>query len=169
LLRKAAFLLSAACVFAGGVRGAGAGAPRALPAFKVTSSAGAEVSSSDLSARDRWLLVYVAPGSRTCDALLNALRDWKTPALIDRTVILVGAERSDAAGLMNRSLSGDMAAIRWYADAAGNASKALGLKGVPVIVGVLNGKIEWTVNGVMNDAAQLQSIVRNWVEGNPPR
>jgi hypothetical protein len=47
-------------------------------------------------------------------------------------------------------------------DAAHEAYGALGLGGVPVILGVRGRTIEWTLAGVLADPGALESILTTW-------
>ena len=46
-----------------------------LPSFTVTSSDGAAVASTALSTQPRWLLVYVSPDCRSCERLIESLKE----------------------------------------------------------------------------------------------
>jgi len=164
-VRVLVVVLGAAALFLGGdARHAAAADPPAMPAFKVTSPAGATIASADLSAFDRWLLVYVTPGSRASESLVESLREWKTDDLIERTVILVGGEREQAVAMMKTLLIGDLVAVRWYTDKDRGAWKALALKGVPTLIGVQDARKHWSISGSLNNGTQLESVVRDWVE-----
>jgi hypothetical protein len=142
--------------------------PESLPSFRVTSPRSTSVESSALLTRDRWLLVYVAPQCVPCGTLLASLKGWKTPALMDRTVLLVGAEPAAAQAALAEALPRELAGLPWYADADAQAWTALRLTGVPVLLGVQNGKIAWRLSGILKDAKSLESIVRTWVEAPGP-
>ena len=131
-----------------------------LPSFSVTSSGGAAVASAALSSQSRWLLVYVSPSCRSCERLIESLKERQSPTLISRTVIVVRS--AEAARYIAEHQSGfDVA---WYADLQDDAWRSLELKSVPTLVGVEGGEIKWTVGGVLNDPKALESVVRRWVE-----
>lgn len=148
----------------GSVSPAAAREQRPLPAFSVTAADGTSRASAALSAEPRWILVYVAPGSRSCDRLLQSLKDWQSPQLTARTIVVVRAAQAAAAGYIAERLPAEVAGVAWYADQAGAAAQALELTGAPVIVGVERGEIKWSISGVLNDPTSLESVVRTWVE-----
>jgi hypothetical protein len=146
----------------------GAGAVRAieqrpLPVFHVAGSGGAVVTSTQLAVADQWLLLYVAPGNRSCDLLLAALKDWQSAALIQHTVIIVGGAVQPAQAYLQQALPSEVSAIPWYADAQGEAWSTLRLTGTPVLIGVKKGVIQWSISGVLNDPTALESAVKTWV------
>jgi hypothetical protein len=113
-----------------------------------------------LSTQPRWLLVYVSPDCRTCERLIESLKDWQSPNLASRTVVVVRS--SDAARYIAEHRSGfDVA---WYADLQDDAWRSLELKNAPTLLGVEGGEIKWTISGVLNDPKTLESVVRRWVE-----
>lgn len=137
---------------------------RPLPAFTVSSAAGTPVPSTALSGQSRWVLMYVAPGCRSCDRLLRALKDWQSPQLVGRTVVVVRGRSAEAAAYIAQRMPAETAAVPWYADENNEAWQALELKGTPVLLGVDRGEIKWTLSGVLNDPKALESVVRTWVE-----
>jgi hypothetical protein len=50
----------------------------------------------------------------------------------------------------------------WYADADSQAARALGLQHEPALVAIENGRVAWTVTGVLNDPLTVEPIIRNW-------
>ena len=137
---------------------------RAMPAFTVATAAGVPVESTALSAQPRWVLIYVTPACRSCDRLLQSLKDWQSPQLTSRTVVIVRGPAAAAAAYVAERLPAEAAGVAWYADSNNGASEALDLKGAPVVVGVERGEIKWTISGVLNDPKSLESVVRTWVE-----
>ena len=137
---------------------------RPLPAFRLASAAGAQVASAGLSAEPRWVLMYVAAECRSCDRLVKALKDWQSPQLAGRTVIVVRGPVAEGAAYMAKQLPEEAAGIPWLADDQDEAWRALQLKGTPVLMGIERGQIKWTVSGVLNDPKSLESVVRTWVE-----
>jgi hypothetical protein len=145
--------------------GLGAGRPRAaeqsaLPAFELASPAGAAVASAALSGETRWLLIYVSTGCGSCDRLLSALDRWRPTLPSGRIVIVIGAARDRA--LAYATQHADAAGMPWYVDADQQGARALGLQHEPSLVAVENGRVAWTVTGVLNDPAAIEPIIRNW-------
>lgn len=137
---------------------------RPLPPFSVVAADGTAHGSAALSAEPRWVLIYVTPGCRSCDRLLQALKDWQSPQLLARTVAIVRGPAPAAAAYVAERMPPEAAAVAWYADSADQAWHALDLKGAPVLVGVERGEIKWTISGVLNEPKSLESVVRTWVE-----
>lgn len=136
--------------------------PRPLPAFRVHSADGAVVTSGQLSGDRRWVLIYALPDCLPCDDVIRLLKDSGTPALVERTVLVIGAQPAEAAAYARSRLPREVSGVRWYADAQGEAWLALGLHGTPVIIGIRDGRIVWVMSGALKDAAA--SVVRSWVE-----
>ena len=155
---KSVFVLVVVMMATLGVRADG---ERSLPSFSVTSASGAVVTSSALSSQPRWILIYASTGCRSCDRLLESLKQWQSPALASRTVIVVGG--SDGARYVADHQSSDLAAS-WYLDQGDDARRRLDLKGAPALIGIEHGEVRWTISGVLNDPNALESVVRKWVE-----
>ena len=143
---------------------AAAGQQRALPAFSVAAADGTVRASGSLSAEPKWVLLYVTPGCRSCDRLLQALKDWQSPQLIARTIVIVRGQAGPAAAYMGERLPPEAAGVAWFADPSNEAAQAMDLRGAPVLVGVDHGQVNWTISGVLNDPKSLESVVRTWVE-----
>jgi len=136
---------------------------RPLPPFDVTTPAGATVGAASLGTPGQWLMVYVAPDSAPSARLVKALQSWQSPALVERTVIVIGGTLADARRFVDQQV-GAASSLRWVADPASAGWKALRLSGTPTLVGVKDGRIEWVLAGVLNDPKALESVVRSWVE-----
>ncbi len=144
--------------------GVGAREQRPLPAFAVVAADGGSRASAALSSQPRWVLLYVSPGCRSCDRLLQALKDWQSPQLTARTVVVVRGPAAAAAAYIAARMPQEAAGVAWYADASNGAAQALDMTGAPVLIGVERGEIKWTISGVLNDPTSLESVVRTWVE-----
>jgi hypothetical protein len=133
--------------------------PRMLPALNVTTLEGVSVESQTIVKPERWLLVYVRPQSGPSRSLLAALEKARgaTPATV---AIVVGGDRAAA-----NALAGDFPGLTlasWYVDARGEAFRALALTGVPVVLGMREGGIEWSLAGVVPDRKTLPSVLASW-------
>ena len=137
---------------------------RPLPAFEVVAPDGAVVSGQQLSAEQRWLVLYVTPGCRSCDQILGSLKEWHTSQLASRLVIVVRASSEQTAEYIGSRLPAEASDVRWYADVNGGAWQALAISGTPVLLGVDAGEIKWVIGGVLNDPKALEPVVRSWVE-----
>jgi hypothetical protein len=150
-----------ALVAATAVLGAGrvrAAEQNALPAFDLVSPAGAIVNSTALSKQARWLLIYVSTACGSCDRLLSALDQWRPTLPQDRIVVVIRGERDAAERYAQQHAAG----MDWYADADSQGVRAFGLQHEPALVAIENGRVAWTVNGVLNDPLAVEPIIRNW-------
>jgi hypothetical protein len=136
-----------------------------LPAFSVVSADGRELRIADLSTGGRWMLVYLSPESAPSGRLLRLLKDWTIPQLLPRTAVIVRGDPAAAqAYLVKRAPEEILPSLTWYADPRHEAWDALNLHGTPVLMGVADGQIVWTLAGVLNRPESLESIVRTWME-----
>lgn len=133
-----------------------------LPEFTVRGAEG-PVPASAITGQGRTLVIYVQPDCPPCDTLVQLLGEWQSALLVERTVLLVAGDVA-AAERVAGSLPDAVANVRVYADPEGTAAKALGLTGAPVLIGVEDGRADWTIAGVLANVGMLESIVRSWVE-----
>ena len=142
----------------GGLRGEGP-----LPTFQVVTAEGAVVSSAQLTSEPQYLLVYVNSASLTSRKLLNALGEWATPELARRTVLVIGGTPQEAQRFIESGVPESLQAMTRYLDTGRTAWQALSLRGAPVLIGVRNGRTEWSLSGVLSEPAALKSVVLTWV------
>lgn len=134
---------------------------KALPAFALTTLDGRQVSSHDLIRAGNWLLVAVRPACAPCDTLLRTIDPTVAPDLPGHTVVvIVGVDVATAARLADR-FSG-VAGIAWYADPDG-AMKDVPLATAPVVFGMRESTIEWSLAGVVPDAVSMQTALVSWI------
>jgi hypothetical protein len=139
----------------------GVDAQQALPEFTAVSAAGATVSSGRLNAAERWLLIYLVPGTVVADRLLLALDEW---AVADGSrVVVVAAGPATVIDAKVRPLLTNAPSAAVYADPDGSAARALGVGQGPALVGVANQTVDWMVQGVLNDPRLVEPVVRNWL------
>jgi hypothetical protein len=138
-----------------------------LPAFQVLTLEGAALESAKMGPAGQWLLIYATPTSAASARLLNAMKQWESADLDARAVVVVGAALDRAAAFAQQHAA-DYPAVRWFADPDGAAWTALRLTGTPYILGIRDGQIVWSLAGVLNDPAALESVIRTWVEPKAP-
>lgn len=139
---------------------------RPLPDFAVTAADGRQLPAATLLSGGRWLLVYLSPESAPSGRLLRLMKDWQIPQLLARTAIVVRGDANEAqAYLGKRAPQEILPSLAWYADPYRQAWDALELHGTPMLMGVQNAQIAWTVAGVLSRPESLESIVRTWIEG----
>jgi hypothetical protein len=151
-------LLSCLALLAAAAAGTWASPPVPLPAFDLVSLEGQALPAAPLAREGRWLLVYVSPHSGASRSLLQALEG--TEALRPSLLIVVGADPADAKA-MAAGFEGRLEAA-WYADPDGAARRALGLTGVPVVLGLRDRSIQWTLSGGVSDRRTLRAILVSW-------
>jgi len=149
-----------------GLLGAGARAAEdgPLPAFRVLGPDGAPIASRQLTAESRWVMLYIAPGCAPCDDLLRATGTWQLQPRPGRIVVLIRGTVTDAAAYVEKNPARKVATVTWFADAGDEAWQALELTGTPVLIGVQDGEMKWTIAGVLNDPKMVDSVVRTWLE-----
>jgi hypothetical protein len=136
---------------------------RPLPAFEVVAPDGAVVASAQLAPPGKWLLIYVTPTSLASARLLTSMKQWETPAMAARTVVVIGAPLATAQRFI-KERSAEFPSVRWVVDPQNVAWQALRLSGTPFLLGVKDGEIAWSLAGVLNDPKALESVIRTWVE-----
>jgi hypothetical protein len=137
---------------------ASAAPPAPLPSFELTSLEGNVVAAEEAAPAGRWLLVYVSPHSGAARQLLRTLEGGPAPA--PSLLVVVGSAPADAKALA-AAFEGRLTAA-WYADPGGAARRALGLRGVPVVLGLDDRAIRWTLSGGLSDPRTLRSILVSW-------
>jgi hypothetical protein len=153
-------LLAAAMIVAGATA-AIAVERMALPAFTLTRGDGTTVASDRLVQTGNWTLIYVAP-CVPCRAVLRSI-DWAgQPALAKRLVIVVGGASAEEVVEEATRYPGLAGAV-WLADPSNEIPRLLGQGGVPAIVGMRDRMIEWSLAGVLTDAADMKSILVSWL------
>jgi hypothetical protein len=135
-------------------------AQNSLPAFDLVSPAGAAVASAALSKQGRWVLIYVSTACGSCDRLLSALEEWRPTLPPDRIIVVIRGTRDAAEAYAKQHA--DAAGAPWYADADAQGARALGVQHEPALVAIENGRVAWTVIGVLKYPHALEPIIRNW-------
>lgn len=136
--------------------------PVALPAFTVQNMTNAPVQGDQLSQAPRWLLIYLPADCRHCDDILHALEPFQKPPLSNRVVVVAGGGTPEAI----RGLIGPrekIASLGWYTDPEWQAYQMLHISGMPMIFGIRDGVIEWSLSGIPWDDKTMRSILLDWV------
>jgi len=133
-----------------------------LPAFQLTATTGQEVTSDRLIRTGRWLVIYVQPDCRACDALLRLVVRDEHPRVAARiAVVEYGATPDDVRSIADRYP--DLAESRWYADLSGAAAAPLQVTGTPTVLGMNGDMIEWSLTGVLS-SPDVKAVLANWIE-----
>ena len=138
---------------------------RPLPPFTLYDPGGTAVQSEAIAPAGRATLVFVKPSCRACEQLLGALARLDEPNVTTQLVVVIQAPVQQAAAFATRELPVELQSVRWLADVDAGASNAMGLKGVPVLVGVESSRIAWSYNGAPARAL-LDSLMRSWLAPN---
>lgn len=136
---------------------------RPLPPFTVMLSDGTAIDSRELTVEPQYVLLYVRPDCRPCDRLLALVRNAKSAQFTSRVIVIVSGDADAGAAYVARHIPAEAGPLTWYADPQGAGYRALRLSGMPELIGVKNGQVMWSVAGVLNDAATVESVVRTWV------
>ena len=153
-------LLLVTCVAASSM-----GWPAPLPDFKIINSAGQSVSSNTIAPGDRWLLIYIRPQCGPCRTVLNTLNQNVLPGVPGKSVIILGGASVDETRSMAAAFP-DLPFGQWYSDPQRSAYLQLALQGAPVVVGLQQNNIRWTLAGVNPDTEKFKSTLRSWIQGN---
>jgi hypothetical protein len=136
--------------------------PVAIPELQLTSIDNAPIKTSDLPSKGNWVLIYVQPKSQFSDNLLRLLKREQYPSLEQHAIIIVGGGLDDLKAVKAKYPELDKAT--WYADTTKSAFTQLKLHGVPVVLGVKDQVIQWSLNGILSDVNVAKSIVNTWVQ-----
>ena len=134
-------------------------ADRPLPDFAVTASDAATVSSAQLGDDHRWLLIYIRPDCAPCDSVVYLWSEGDAPAAPARVRVIVGAA-SPATLAQVQARYPLLTGATWYADSNGEAARALGLTGAPVLLGMRGTAIAWTSQGLL---PITRSQISGWI------
>ena len=148
-----------AALVGGAARAQGRAEP--LPDFALTRLDGTVVrSGTELPGEGKWLLVYVQANCRPCDRLLSLVKHDEHPALPFRMVIIAGGAREGVSGM--RDKRGDLANALWYADESREAWTSLHMSGTPMVFGVRDKTIQWSLSGMLKSDSDVKSILASW-------
>ncbi len=124
---------------------------------------GTPVGSAQLSQAPRWILLYLTADCRVCDDILRTLEVFQDPPLSGRVVIVVGGGAPEGIIALIGARE-KIAFLGWYADPDWSAYKALPISGTPIVFGIREGIIEWSLDGPPWDDTTINSILRDWVD-----
>lgn len=143
--------------------GASARAVGPLPSLDLIAPDGSATQTGLLPiASGKWIFIYIRPNHRASEELLKRLSDQRYAGVPQRTVIVlagVGADRLAGFKAKYEALS----AALWYADPVKKTGAALKLSSAPIILGVDDHDVAWTLNGLPHDARWMRSMFRSWV------
>ena len=134
-----------------------------LPVFELQTAGGRATTSDRLVHPGPWLIIVVRPQCPPCAAVLRSLAAAEQPAVRERTVIISLGDRAALSEWTGRFPAA--AGAQWFADGSGAAAAALKVENAPLIFGLRDRTIEWSVGGVFSDSADIRSIASSWIAG----
>ena|SRR6267378_2300350 len=137
--------------------------PVPLPDFQLTAADGSVIKSTALPSQGNWLMVYVQPRNQFSDNLLKLFKKEQYPALAQHAVIVVGGSTDDMKAAQARFP--ELALATWYADTDKSAFGLMKLKGAPMILGIKERTITWSLSGILSDVNVAKSILNTWLAG----
>ncbi len=138
------------------------GAP---PTFALRAPDGMRVGSADVLGREPWILLYAIPGCGPCDELLTSFGRLGAPRLLQRIVLVIGASPEGARAYVRERGRAALRVLRWYADEQAQAWQALQPGGTPTLVGIRDGRVEWTLSGTVSDPESFDGLLSSWLGG----
>lgn len=132
-----------------------------LPAFSLTALDGTEATSDSLVSTGQWLLVYLQTGCSACDSLMRAVVEEQTDLAPHMVIVIGGVDAPTAARLAGAFPR--LKTARWYADTSNTIAATLRTPGAPVVYGLRGNMLEWSLTGVVPDAASYKTTLVSWV------
>lgn len=132
-----------------------------LPAFTLTTAGGADAQSAELTRDGSWLFVYVQPACTPCDTLLQTIDEAEQPLVAARMVIVVGGVDATRLAAFAARFP-QLTTAAWYADATRSVPRLVKAPGPPFVFGMKQQITEWSMVGVVPDAASARSALVSW-------
>jgi hypothetical protein len=142
---------------------AGAVEPVPLPDIQLTAADGTTIKSTALPSQGNWLMIYIQPRNQFSDNLLRLFKKDQYPTLAQHAVIIVGGSVDDLKNAQARFP--ELALATWYADTNRSAFGLMKLTGAPMILGIKQRTIAWSLSGILADVNVAKSIVNTWLQG----
>ena len=157
MTRRAVLILVAFAFAALSVR---ASEPVPVPRFGLKAVDGSVVASDTVLPTDgRWLVAYVQANCRACERLMTSIGK-ADPEFPLKLVVIVDGSAAAANELQKRFP--DLSDATFYLDADHAAWTALKITGVPMLFGVQDRTIRWTLSGVLASDDQVKAIISGW-------
>ena len=135
---------------------------RPLPMVTLTAPNGTLATSDSFIQPGSWLLIYVSPGCRSCDAVLGAMPRADFPSLSRRVVVVVaGATAEQAQAIADKSP--ELADAQWFRDPERVIAQTLKLASTPTVLGLRKDMIEWGLTGVFRNGDEMRSVLASWL------
>lgn len=134
---------------------------QAWPAVEFIVADGSPIGSGSLTRIGNWIVVYVSRDSRACDAMLASIQQDAA----DRVVVIVAGD-AEAVAAAARSRENLRHAI-WVGDPGAAFRDRLKIDSTPVVIGVRDSTIEWSLAGVFANTSDVSAILVNWLRAAP--
>lgn len=157
-IRRAAATLIMICTAATALR---AVERRSWPAIDLLREDGRAAVSDRQIRSGAWIVLYVAPECASCEAVLAAADAMQGAHPRARLLVVVAAEPSAMSRAFRRYPH--LSDATWLADPTNALARELRLPPAPVVLGLRDRLIEWSVEGVLTETAQLQTIMTSWL------
>jgi len=132
-----------------------------LPDFGVVALDGTNTQSGSWPVQGKHLLIYVESPCQACVTVLGLLTKQDYPQLASNTIVLVGGMQPNDAQTVRKQFP-DLAGAAWYADPSRNAVTSLKMQGAPVIFGIQDGTLRWSISGIPPDSKRFRSVLNTW-------
>jgi hypothetical protein len=137
--------------------------PMPMPDFQVARSDGTTISTTQIPQSGKWFVIYTKQNCASCDRFLRIFSKTEIPDLPSHMVIVVSGAPTDKLGDYAGKFR-DLAEALWYADPSERGMSPLQIKGMPVIFGVHDNTLAWSIMGVPSgDTARLKAILKSWI------
>ena len=136
-------------------------APVPLPAVSLTNGSGETISAAQIGKENRVLLVLVRRSFPGSDRLLSYLNGLNPELTAGRVIIIAsGADEKLLRTLSSRFKN--LSTAVWYLDRDEHLMKQLGIQATPVVIGVRNATVSWSIVGML-DEKKMEGLLRGWI------
>lgn len=134
---------------------------RMLPAFSVSSSTGAAISTNDLHLSKQWVLVVIDPALPSAKELLRTLVAKET-LWSERVTILLLRESAAVRDVI--AAEPKLANVRVVVANTADAIAQLDIPGVPAVLGIrANDEIAWVRAGLISRPGRMHELLSGWL------
>jgi len=137
--------------------------PMAMPDFQIARPDGTTVSTTQIPQTGKWFLIYTKQNCAGCDRFLRLFGKAENQLLPSHIAIVVSGATPDRITETAGKFP-DLADATWYADPSQTGIPPLQIKGMPIIFGVNDSTLAWSIMGVpSSDTARLKAILKSWI------
>lgn len=129
------------------------------PKVELVAADGSTVASDRVARAGTWIVVYVSADCAACDPVLTSVTRLGEAAA--RTVVVVAGD-AQALSKVTAAYT-TLADVTWLADPSQALAVPLRAQSVPIIVGMRDRTIEWTIAGVLANQAEIGTVLASWL------